>query len=56
MNTRQDLLDLLGRQMAHQIAFRQQLDPAPRIRLFARQCIFAKLGDVANGGSLLLQS
>jgi hypothetical protein len=55
LNTRQDLLDLLGRQMTHQVARRQKLDPFPRIRLFACQRIFAKLGDVANGGSLLLQ-
>ena len=55
MNTRQDLLALLRRQMAHQIASRQELDPFPRIRLFACQRIFAKLGDVANGRSLFLQ-
>src|SRR5450631_1390424 len=54
-DTRENSLDLLGRQMAHQVARREQLDALVRIRLFARQGIFAKLGDVAYGRSLFLQ-
>jgi hypothetical protein len=49
------LFDLFGRQVAHQIAFCQQLDPLRRIGLFAGQGIFAKLGAVAYRGSLFLQ-
>src|SRR5258708_16987915 len=41
--------------MTHEVAGGQQLDPLARIRLFARQGIFAKLGDVAYRRSLLLQ-
>jgi hypothetical protein len=55
VDARQDLLDLFGRQMAHQIAGRQQLDSLARIRLFACQGIFAELGDVAYRRSLLFQ-
>jgi hypothetical protein len=39
----------------HQAARRQQFNSRVRIRLLARQRIFAKLGDVAYGRSLLFQ-
>ena len=51
----QNLFDLLGRQMAHQVGRRQQFDSPACIRLFARECVFAELGDVAYGRALLLQ-
>jgi hypothetical protein len=54
-NTRQNSFDLVGRQMAHQVACRQLFNSLACIRLFARPGIFAKLGDVAHSRALLLQ-
>jgi len=52
---RKDSFDFFGRQMAQQIAFRQQLDPLLRILLLTSQCIFTKTCRVPDRGPLLVE-
>src|ERR1700754_3144280 len=54
-NSRQYLFDPLGRQVAYQVARRQQLDALTRIRLFARQRIFTELGNATYSRSFAFQ-